>query len=52
MAEFFAMGGHGFYIWSSYGVTFLFLAIEVFLLMRKKKTMMQRLARIARMNKK
>jgi len=51
MAEFFAMGGHGFYIWTSYGVTFLFLGIEVFLLIRKKKTIMQRLARIARMNR-
>jgi heme exporter protein D len=35
MSEFLAMGGYGFYVWSSYGVTFALLALEVILLIRK-----------------
>jgi heme exporter protein D len=37
MSEFFAMGGYGFYVWGAYGVTFALLAIEVFLLMKRKR---------------
>jgi heme exporter protein D len=37
MSEFFAMGGYAFYVWGSYGVTFALLAIEVFLLMKRKR---------------
>jgi len=37
MSEFFAMGGYAFYVWGSYGVTFLLLFIEVVLLMRRGK---------------
>ena len=37
MTEFFHMGGYGFYVWASYGVTFALLAIEVFLLMKRKR---------------
>jgi heme exporter protein D len=37
MSEFFAMGGYGFYVWGSYGVTFALLAIEVVLLMKRKR---------------
>jgi heme exporter protein D len=37
MSEFFAMGGYGFYVWGSYGVTFALLAIEVILLMKRKR---------------
>ncbi len=48
MSEFFAMGGRGFYIWMSYGVTALFMIIEVIAVMRSKKTVLQRLARLAR----
>jgi heme exporter protein D len=35
MSEFFAMGGYGFYVWGSYGVTFALLAIEI-LVLRKR----------------
>lgn len=49
-SEFISMGGYGFYVWGSYGVTFAFMAIEVFLVMRNKRTIMQRLARMVRMN--
>jgi len=50
ISEFFAMGGYGFYVWGSYGVTALFMLIEVILVIRNKRTIMQRLARMVRMN--
>ena len=37
MTEFFAMGGYAFYVWGAYGVTFALLAVEVFLLMKRKR---------------
>jgi len=37
MSEFFAMGGYGVYVWGSYGVTFALLAIEVVLLLKRKR---------------
>jgi heme exporter protein D len=37
MSEFFAMGGYAFYVWSSYGVTFALLAIEVYLVLKRKR---------------
>ena len=37
MADFLAMGGYGGYIWGAYGVTFLLLAVEVFLLLKRKR---------------
>ena len=37
MSQFFAMGGYGFYVWGSYGVTFALLAIEVILLVKRKR---------------
>jgi len=35
MSEFFYMGGYGFYVWGSYGVTFALLAIELVLLHKR-----------------
>jgi heme exporter protein D len=35
--EFFAMGGYAFYVWGSYGVTFALLAIEVVVLLKRKR---------------
>jgi heme exporter protein D len=37
MSEFFAMGGHAWYIWGSYGVTFALLALEVVLLLKRSR---------------
>lgn len=37
MTEFLAMGGYGLYVWGSYGVTFALLAIEVLLLLKRKR---------------
>jgi heme exporter protein D len=48
MSEFFAMGGYGFYIWMSFGVTALFMVAEIIIVVRSKKTVLKRLARLAR----
>lgn len=48
MSEFFAMNGHGFYIWMSYGITALFMIIEVIAAVRSKKTVLKQLTRLAR----
>ena len=47
--EFFAMGGYAFYVWGSYGVTALFLLVEIVLLVLRKRTITQRLGRRIRM---
>ncbi len=49
VSEFFAMGGYALYVWGSYGVAALVMAIEVILVLRKKRTLWQRLGRITRM---
>jgi len=48
-SEFFAMGGYAFYVWGSYGVTALFLVLEVVLIILRKRTITQRLGRRIRM---
>jgi heme exporter protein D len=35
MSEFFAMGGYGFYVWGSYGVTFACLTLEIIFLRKR-----------------
>ena len=52
ISEFFAMGGYAYYVWGSYGVTALFMVIELILVIRNKRTIIQRLARMMRMNQK
>ena len=47
--EFFAMGGYAFYVWGSYGVTALFLLVEVVMVVSRKRTITQRLGRRMRM---
>ena len=37
MNDFLHMGGYAFYVWGSYGVTFALLAIEVFVLIKRKR---------------
>jgi heme exporter protein D len=48
-SNFFAMGGYAFYVWGSYGVTALFLVLEIVLLLLRKRTITQRLGRRIRM---
>lgn len=47
VGEFLHMGGYGLYVWGSYGVTFAALAIEACVLLRRERTMVQRLRREA-----
>ncbi len=49
MSEWFAMGGHGLYIWGSYFVTALFMVVEVVLVMRRRRSVVLRLGRMIRM---
>jgi heme exporter protein D len=37
MTEFFAMGGHAWYVWGSYGVTLFALLLEVILLRNRAR---------------
>ena len=37
MSDFFAMGGYAWYVWGSYAVTFIALALEVALLCKKSR---------------
>ena len=37
MSEFFAMGGKAWYVWGSYGMTFLLLSLEIILLKRRSR---------------
>ena len=37
MSDFFAMGGYAFYVWGSYGVTFLLLLLELIMLRKRAR---------------
>ena len=36
------MGGYGFYVWGSYGVTFVLLGLEVLMLFKRKRNLARR----------
>ena len=36
MSEFLAMGGYAWYVWGSYGVTFLCLLLEIVVLLKRE----------------
>lgn len=50
LSEFFEMGGYGLYVWGSFGVTALFMAVEPVLVRNRRVAVLRRIARIARMN--
>jgi len=50
MAEFFSMGGYGFYIWCSFAMALLLLVIEPVWLMRQHKVLLRQLARMSGIN--
>lgn len=50
MSEFFAMGTHGTYIWGSFGVAAILMIGEAILVVRHKRTLLQRLGRMVRLN--
>ncbi len=37
MSEFLAMGGYGFYVWGSYGVAAIVIAVELFSLRARRR---------------
>ena len=43
-SEFISMGGYGFYVWGSYGVTLVLLAAEIIMLRARKRRLTQRAA--------
>jgi len=45
LADFLAMGGYGFYVWGSFGVTALIMVVEPILVIRHRKTTLARLQR-------
>ncbi len=45
LSEFLAMGGYGLYVWGSFGVTALIMAIEPIVVGRNRKTTIARLKR-------
>jgi len=49
-AAFWAMGGRGAYVWGSYGVTALVIAIEIISLLRHRKETVHRLIKLRRVN--
>lgn len=44
LAEFFAMGGYAFYVWTSYGITFAVLLVNILLPVLQRKTLLRSLA--------
>ena len=46
-AEFFAMGGYALYVWGSFGVCAVALALEPFLLSRRRRAILRSLRRHA-----
>jgi len=41
-SDFFSMGGFGFYVWGSYGISFVLLAGEVLMLWKRKRNIARR----------
>ena len=44
-SDFIAMGGYGFYVWGSFGLTALIMAIEPIVVIRNRKSTIARLKR-------
>ena len=49
VTEFLSMGGYALYVWGSFGATALLMVAEPLLLRSRRKSVLQRLARIARL---
>lgn len=50
-ANFIDMGGRGFYVWGSYLITLVCVVLELVLLSNHKRTLLQRLTQIIKLNK-
>jgi len=49
-AEFFHMGGYAIYVWGSFGATLLLMILEPILLKGRRRNILKRIARMARIN--
>ncbi len=47
-SQFFAMGGHGPYIWASFGLLVLLILIEVLVVKKRRKDLIHRLKRLTK----
>ena len=45
-SDFLAMGGYALYVWASYGVVFGLLAVEIILLILRKRSIVRELLRV------
>ena len=50
-SNFIDMGGRGFYVWGSYLITLLCIVLELGLLSSYKRTLLQRLTQMIKLNK-
>lgn len=50
LTEFVSMGGYGFFVWASFGMTALLIVVEVIYLKRQRATNIQRIRRLKNMN--
>ena len=41
VSEFLAMGGYGFYVWGSFGVTFICMALELWQINKRRQRVTQ-----------
>jgi heme exporter protein D len=49
IAEFFEMGGYALYVWGSFGATALLMVLEPILLRQRRRAILKRIARMARL---
>ncbi len=52
MDTFFAQGGYALYVWSSYGMALILLVLELVQLVRRRRGILARLARLQKINRK
>lgn len=50
-ADFIDMGGRGFFVWGSYGVSFALIALEVWLLRRNRRQSVRRLQQLQQLER-
>jgi heme exporter protein D len=49
ITEFFDMGGYALYVWGSFGATALLMVLEPLLLRQRRRAILKRIARMARL---
>ncbi len=47
MSDFFHMGGYAFYVWGSYALTFIVLALNLFIPLRREQKLLREIGRRA-----